>query len=267
MFTDRPSLWQSLPASTAAVMPPSLISFSDTPDGAGLGARHDIGERMDRLVDADRHLGARVRVSSGRRSRHRRAAARRTSASPCGSARHICARRRASARNWRRRRAASSAALRAPQTRSRFPSPAASRRSSSLKKSKPSFCRTMRLGDVLLGGLVAKEPHRLHRLAARLARPDRSGACRDARPIRSSTAISTAECAPPLPSSARCNAGRSAGHCRGVLPDQIAARDNRARRRSARRACRRSWSARRRPRPSRRCRRRPRSGPGCSARR
>ena len=31
MFTDRPSFWQSLPASTAALMPPSLISLSDTP--------------------------------------------------------------------------------------------------------------------------------------------------------------------------------------------------------------------------------------------
>ena len=31
MFTDRPSRWQSLPASTAALMPPSLISLSETP--------------------------------------------------------------------------------------------------------------------------------------------------------------------------------------------------------------------------------------------
>ena len=36
MFTDRPSFWQSLPASTAAVMPPSLISLSDTPDAPAL---------------------------------------------------------------------------------------------------------------------------------------------------------------------------------------------------------------------------------------
>jgi hypothetical protein len=31
VVTDRPSRWQSLPASIAAMMPPSLISLSDTP--------------------------------------------------------------------------------------------------------------------------------------------------------------------------------------------------------------------------------------------
>ena len=58
MFTDRPSRWQSLPASIAAMMPPSLISLSDTPPAPAFALVVDVGERMDALVDADRHLGA-----------------------------------------------------------------------------------------------------------------------------------------------------------------------------------------------------------------
>ena len=175
-----------------------------------------------------------------------------------------CARRPASARNWRRRRAAFSAAPRAPRCAMAISLASGFTPILSLKKSNPSLLSRVGLRDVLLGGLVAEQPHRLHGLAPRAGRRDRSAAGPVARPTRSSTAISSAECAPPLPSSARCNAGRSAGQswapCRSAW-----APDGRAPRRPALRACRRSSSARTPPRPSRPCRRRPRCGPAGSA--
>ena len=63
MFTDRPSRWHSLPASTAALMPPSLISLSDMPPAPARALALDVGERMDALVDPDRHLGRISRAS------------------------------------------------------------------------------------------------------------------------------------------------------------------------------------------------------------
>ena len=82
-----------------------------------------------------------------------------------------------------------------------------------------------------------------------------------ARPTRSSTAISTAECAPPLPTRAAVQRATQRRPIAGILTDQQRRRDGRAPPRAARPGCRRSWSAPRPPRPSRPCRPWPRSAP------
>ena len=149
-------------------MPPSLISFSETPPAPARALVRDVGERMDALVDADRHPGRLGAASSGLRCRRRRAAARRTSASPCASSRR---------RSWR------SASV-SPQLASAHSgvSGSASRTACamaislasgftpilSLKKWKPSLLLGMGLGDVLLGGRIAEQPHRLDARAPRL---------------------------------------------------------------------------------------------------
>ena len=54
MLTARPSRSASRAASIAALMPPSLMSLSESAAGAGPRMRLDVGERMDALVGADR---------------------------------------------------------------------------------------------------------------------------------------------------------------------------------------------------------------------